>query len=80
MNAKRVVVDDIIPPPQIPTDATEIDSSIPVKLLKGIFAAGVVAVPLSLGVTVIDRSVTLFSNGSSPSLGKVRCQVSFCTP
>jgi len=31
-------------------------------------AAGVVAVPLSMGVTVIDRSVTQFANGTMPSL------------
>ena len=34
----------------------------------GVGCAGVVAVPLSMGVTVIDRSVVQFANGSMPSL------------
>ena len=34
----------------------------------GLCCAGIVAVPLSMGVTVIDRSVTQFANGSMPSL------------
>ena len=38
------------------------------KLLLGGAAACLVSVPLSLGVTVIDRSVTLFANGKAPSL------------
>lgn len=38
------------------------------KLALGAAAAAIVSVPLSLGVTVIDRSVTLFANGKAPSL------------
>lgn len=42
--------------------------SLGTKLFLGVGAATMVSVPLSLGVTVIDRSVTQFANGSAPSL------------
>jgi len=44
------------------------DKSLSYKLALGTAAAAIVSVPLSLGVTVIDRSVTLFANGKAPSL------------
>lgn len=44
------------------------DRSLGSKLALGAAAATLVSVPLSLGVTVIDRSVTLFANGKAPSL------------
>ena len=45
------------------------DKSLAMKLALGSGAAALVSIPLSMGVTVIDRSVTLFANGKAPSLG-----------
>jgi hypothetical protein len=42
--------------------------SFPTRMGIAVTAASLVAVPLSLGVTVIDRSVTQFANGTAPSL------------
>ena len=63
------------PPPEKPsvlkrrlTQCVQEDRSLASKLAIGTAAAGIVSVPLSLGVTVIDRSVTLFANGKAPSL------------
>lgn len=67
---KTLTSPHLIPTPTDPLPLSE-GSKLYGDVGRGIFAAGAVAVPLSLGVTVIDRSVTLFSNGKCPSLGKV---------
>ena len=40
------------------------------KIFMGTASAMIVSVPLAMGVTVFDRSVIQFANGSTPSLGK----------
>ena len=51
-----------------PDSATKTPFSYPIRMGIAAAAACMVSVPLSLGVTVIDRSVTKFANRSAPSL------------
>ena len=75
-NTNPSPVSNFFPPPQKKPSVlqrrlpphTQPTQSLTPKLLLGSAAAIIVSIPLSLGVTVIDRSVTLFANGAAPSL------------